>query len=132
MRLWHYKLIPYLPDSQVRAQWRELNTIYRKQPRHILINYIYDYDKVFLRDYSTLVIQEMFKRGFRINDFGNYANYFKTTGWCINSGRTYDEHDNDYLRQCFYNLQEKYYRGQKDFTHDCYDRLLQFYMNANW
>ena len=47
MRLWHYKLLPYLPKSQLIAQWRELNSIYKKQDRHILINYIYDYDEVF-------------------------------------------------------------------------------------
>ena len=45
MRLWHYKLIKegLLPDSQLLAQWRELNSIYVKEDKHILINYIYRY-----------------------------------------------------------------------------------------
>ena len=48
MRLWHIDLIPYLPDLQLIAQWRELNSIFKKQDKHILINYIYNYDKVFM------------------------------------------------------------------------------------
>ena len=43
MRLWHKDLIPYLPKQQLLGQWRELNSIYVKQNRHILINFIYEY-----------------------------------------------------------------------------------------
>lgn len=46
MRLWHYELLPYLPKSQLLGLWRELNSIFKKQNNHILINYIYDYDKL--------------------------------------------------------------------------------------
>ena len=45
MRLWHYKLIPFLPDNQLKAQWRELNAIFLNEPKHILINYVYEYRK---------------------------------------------------------------------------------------
>lgn len=47
MRLWNYELIEnnLLPNSQAVAQWRELNSIFRKQDNHILINYIYNYNK---------------------------------------------------------------------------------------
>lgn len=52
MRLWHIDLIPYLPKSQLIAQWRELNSIYAKQDRRILINYIYEYNRHYLKAYS--------------------------------------------------------------------------------
>ena len=64
MRLWHRELIRYLPKSQLLAQWRELNSIFKKQDDHILIRYIYKYDKEYLRDYSWSVIDEMNRRGY--------------------------------------------------------------------
>lgn len=47
MRLWHIDLITnsLLPKSQLLAQWSELNSIFKKQDKNILINYIYDTDK---------------------------------------------------------------------------------------
>ena len=35
-------------------------------------------------------------------------------------------HTDRYLMQCFYNLQEKYDRGQKDFDRETYEKLLKF------
>ena len=65
IRLWHVDIIPYLPNSQLIAQWRELNSIFKKQDKHILINYIYDYDKAYLLDYTTFVLNEMHKRNIK-------------------------------------------------------------------
>ena len=130
MRLWHYKLIPYLPNSQLIAQWRELNSIYVKQDKHILINYIYEYPKSDLLVYSNLVIAEMEKRNFKINT-SNYENYFDK--WDVYylldkvDFKPFEDHHNDrYLKQCFYNLQEKYDRGQKDFSKELYKNLENF------
>ena len=44
MRCWHYKLLPYLPNSQLIAQKRECDLIWKdiakgKQTNHILIIY---------------------------------------------------------------------------------------------
>ena len=72
MRLWHKALIPYLPKQQLLGQWRELNSIYKRQNRHILINFIYDYDPVMLYYYSKLVINEMDKRNYNINCYFTY------------------------------------------------------------
>ena len=44
MRLWHKDLIPYLPKKQLQGQWRELNSIYKLQNKHILINFINEND----------------------------------------------------------------------------------------
>ena len=68
MRIWHKDLIKYLPKSQLLAQWRELNSIYKKQDNHILINYIYDYPKIYLYSYSQIVINEIIKRGYKIKN----------------------------------------------------------------
>ena len=117
MRLWHYKLIPFLPKSQLLAQWRELNSIFKKQDKHILINYIYEYPKDNLHSYCLLVMNEMDQRGYKIKAIDNFYDYFFGDGrrylnWIDNN--PFPEHHNDrYLRQCFYNLQEKYDRGQK-------------------
>lgn len=115
MRLWHIDLILYLPNSQLIAQWRELNSIFKKQDKHILINYIYDYDKSYLLDYTTCVLNEMHNRSIAIRSFENYNNYFTGVKQSDKVLR-YPEHDNDYLHICFHNLKEKYLRGQKDFT----------------
>lgn len=126
MRLWHFELIRYLPRSQLLAQWRELNLIFKQEPRHILINYIYkdEYkDKKDLLSYSNMVLEEMKNRGYRIN-YGNYDSYFKGTN--TNVKKPFEKYqDDEYLTICFYNLKEKYLHGQKDFTSDIFNDLFQ-------
>lgn len=129
MRLWHYKLIPYLPRLQLLSQWKELNSIFKNQPKHILINYVYEYPKYDLLLYSVLVIEEMKKRNFKIKSFDNFDLYFKD--YMIDVGELYDppfknHHTDRYLIQCFYNLEEKYDRGQKDFTKEIHEKLCKF------
>ena len=129
MRLWHYKLIRYLPQSQLIAQWRELNSIYKKQDKHILINYVYEYPKEELYWYSRLVINELLNRGINIKKTANFYEYFKDLD-CNNYYKDSDlfkkHHTNRYLLQCFYNLQEKYDRGQKDFKESQYTLMNLF------
>lgn len=137
MRLWHVDLIPYLPKSQLLAQWRELNSIYAKQDRHILINYIYDYNCHYLKAYSDKVIAEMRRREINIRDFSKYDDYFwgMQNGFAgkeivgLESGLRFKEHDDEYLRICYYNLKEKYMRGQKDFDYPTWIKLYYFCKN---
>lgn len=124
MRLWHYQILDCLPKSQLIAQWRELNSIYKKQDNHILINYIYDYPKSTLKNYSDLVIAEMQKRGYKINKWDNYNEYFKGVE---KDNSMFDEHDNYYKIICFWNLYEKFIRGQKDFEIDDFCNLSNVY-----
>lgn len=132
MRLWHYKLIPFLPDSQLLAQWRELNSIFKKQDKHILINYIYEYSKTELACYTNMIIKEMNNRGFEIKSMENFLNYFKHVplfNGCLTNTFVFENHHNQrYLIQCFYNLEEKYNRGQKDFSKEQYEALNNFVM----
>ena len=129
MRLWHIDLIPFLPNSQLKAQWRELNSIYKKQDKHILINYIYKYDKEVLYNYSMFVIGEMSKRNIKIKQWLHFNKYFQmvdTDNVYLNL--RFKEHNRDYLNICFYNLMEKYLRGQKDFYYYTWNKLYKFYI----
>jgi uncharacterized protein (TIGR02328 family) len=128
MRLWHYKILQYLPKSQLLAQWRELNSIFKKQDNHILINYVYECPKENLLLYSRMVIREMIKREYKIKSWENYNNYFKdiSNGVVVDKNPFPNHHTDRYLKQCFYNLQEKYDRGQKDFDRKNYEKLLTF------
>jgi len=138
MRLWHYKLIELLPRSQLIAQWRELNSIFKKQDKHILINYVYEYDKKELLSYTILVFKQMVKKNIRPRSLLNFHNYFglSVIDLCIHDiERKYgklnknpfpNHHTNRYLLQCFYNLQEKYDRGQKDFSYEVYNKMRTF------
>ena len=125
MRLWHYQLIKALPRSQLLAQWRELNLIFRQKPNHIFINYIYEdqyKDQKDLLAFSNLVIEEMKKRGYRVN-LENFNDYFH--GLVSEVTHPFEKYqNNEYLMICFYNLKEKYLRGQKDFKDDNFKVLL--------
>lgn len=125
MRLWHYKLIPFLPKSQLLAQWRELNNIFKKQDKHILINYIYNYDKRPLLNYSQAVMREMLNRSYKINNYLNYQLYFLHI-YSFGIER-FKEHNDEYLTICYWNLREKYLRGQKDFSADLWQKIEEFY-----
>lgn len=138
MRLWHYKLIPFLPKSQLLAQWRELNCIFKNKPKHILINYVYEYPAKALYSYSLRVINEMHERGYRIKSLDNFKRYYEDCAdelslnnpWLIRPDQANPfpkHHDFIYLRECFYNLEEKYNRGQKDFDFQTYNALFEFY-----
>ena len=136
MRLWHRDLLPYLPKSQLIAQKRECDLIWKdiangKKTNHILINYIWEYKdyEIELGFYYRMLYDEFDKRGFKFNYHKNSImigivdNYYR---------KPFEKHhDNKYLVQCFYNLQEKYDRGQKDFDRETYLRLENF-MRENW
>ena len=139
MRLWHYKLFEFLPRSQLIAQWRELNSIFKKQDNHILINYVYEYPKEDLMEYWIRLKHELNERKINIHNDRGFE-YFGEDGKKIFSHLCYlrgesptfgynpfpNHHTNRYLLQCFYNLQEKYDRGQKDFSKEQYLKLYEF------
>ena len=126
MRLWHYELLPYLPKQQLLGQWRELNSIYAKEDKHILINYVYEYHEDHLYVYSLHVLKEMTKRHYKINQWQNFYKYFKMPFKYSINDLTYNmeekiipfpnHHNEEYLKICCWNLWEKYLRGQEGFT----------------
>ena len=127
MRLWHTDLIKYLPKQQLLGQWRELNSIYAKEDKHILINFIYDniYNidgKYDLWIYSLYVIAEMKNRGYKIKTKDKFENYFvefKNNFTFKYAYEPFKIHMNEeYLKICCWNLYEKYIRGQQGFTEE--------------
>lgn len=113
IRLWHYKLIPYLPREMLVAEWRECIAIKRQWEKgtlkHRLVSYVQEYDEKLFLYYVRLVVEEMNKRG--INYQRKYFDEIKV--FCDNKtlADRYPEHNDRYLKQCLYNLQEKADRG---------------------
>ena len=120
MRLWHKDLIPVLPDKQLIGQWRECcaiagNIAKLGTPNHLLVNRIMNYKLSHFYMYCSLVAYQMYDRGFKINQRSK-EKIMSITDQDIRMGSEfigYDQlfagwHDERYLRQCCYNLQEKY------------------------
>lgn len=122
MRLWHYKLIPVLPRQQLLGQWRECcliakNIAEKGSPNHILVNPVMDYDVEEFTGYCKLVVDEMTRRGYKSDIF----DIFRKLNMCVPmsySMHIADDHqffpgwhNDQYLRQCLSNLQEKHDRG---------------------
>ena len=115
MRLWHKDLIPVLPRQQLTGQWRELALIARDilndgKTNHILVNKIMDYPLEHFSTYASLIYSEMQNRNYKVKD--EVRDRIYSVG---NNHRTvlYDDlfdswHTFGYLRQCYYNLEEKY------------------------
>lgn len=120
MRIWHYKLLPYLPDAQFRGQLRELVAIMRAwrdrgKTNHLLINRVMEYPKADLWYYFLEYINE-YRRRYRKNigmdiykEFSDFA-YDGDFRFPFN-GLKYPWHNNEYLRVCMANLYEKYRFG---------------------
>lgn len=115
MRLWHKNLIKILPREQLVAQWREVSAIAgaiikNGTPNHLLVNKVLNYDFDHFITYSKLIKDEMTARGYRTT----------STVWdkIVNLEPSWKEvpinelfsgwHTGRYLKQCYYNLEEKY------------------------
>lgn len=112
IRLWHYKLIPYLPGEMLVAEWRECIAIKRQWEKgtlkHRLVSYVMDYDKTRFAGYVLKVIYELNNRNIKFqNKYWDEIVDFCNGIW----NEPYREHNDRYLTQCLYNLQEKADRG---------------------
>lgn len=118
MRLWHWQLINVLPREQLVAQWREVSSIVgsiqlKGTPNHVLVNEVLNYDYDHLISYAYYVRSEMTRRGYKTMD----KVWIKITSLKPNWQLIEKEdlfpnwHNERYLRQCYYNLEEKYDRG---------------------
>ena len=112
MRLWHKDLLPVLPRQQLLSQWRECCCIAKAiketgTPNHILVNRILDYPIRHFISYTGLVYHTMISRGYKVNAdrFLKYTDY--NTLYIGTSGLFSDWHNDTYMRQCLYNLEEK-------------------------
>lgn len=110
MRLWHTDLIPALPRMQMSGQWREINSIYKKQDKHLLINFIYDKPKEDLYNYSVKFINELNNRNYKI-DLTKFYGYFDGEKIDYMKEPFPEKMDDEYLTICYFNLLEKYRCG---------------------
>ena len=135
MRLWASELFEYLPKGQLLSQKRECDLIFKdylngKQTNHILINYIWQYDIDHLVKYYILLEREFSRRGFSFKR--NYVDTVIFEIQCAKGKLVLPEvpfpmhHDKIYLLTCFWNLREKFYGHQKDFSKQEYDNLFAY------
>ncbi len=120
MRLWSYQLLLYLPRLQLVSQWRECCCIAKSiaekgTPNHILVNKIMDYPLNHFVVYTAMVISEMRHRGYKV-DAQKFWKWMHKTDWCnvncaLGEGLFADWHNDIYLRECLYNLEEKFRAG---------------------
>ncbi len=119
MRLWSIGLLEVLPKKQLQGQWKEIGTIWHSiekkgTPNHLLVNKVLDYSIDQFKRYSSVVFLELTKRGVKVRrskldeilnwedfNFGEYNPITMYSEWF----------DDVYLRQCLYNLEEKYICG---------------------
>lgn len=119
MRIWHWALLPWLPEKQFRGQLRELVAIMhdwrdKGSTNHLLINRAMDYGKAELCFYFQLYAQVYEKRlGKALAR--KYLEEFAAFGAPERPryGFPYEEwHNKEYLRICMANLFEKRHFGR--------------------
>lgn len=111
MRLWHKDLISVLPKNQLIGQWRECCAIAKAiaengTTNHILINKIVDYPVDHFYTYCKLIELEMLNRNYKITS-NSIQKIFRNPWYYINNIFP-NWHNDRYLKQCYYNLQEKF------------------------
>ena len=119
MRLWHQKLIPYLPRQQLLGQHRECAALRGKGwgKKHATVDYVSKDPPVCLIAYHWLIMDEMEKRGYHPDPIWRNTNWRGTRlgeqiGWVnddtVNnhlfnvrddSCLLYLEHDGSYLEE---------------------------------
>jgi uncharacterized protein (TIGR02328 family) len=122
MRLWHYELLPYLPDAQFKGQLRELVAIMhdwrdKGKTNHLLINRVMEYPKEEL-SYYFLFYKKEYERRYKKEISNKYLVEFQKFAPVAFSFVYEDEvelfkgwHNKEYLRICMANLMEKYAYG---------------------
>ncbi len=119
MRLWHYKLIPYLPRRQLLSQHRECCALRGLGwgKKHSTVDHVFKgefneaYCKLYVYHYK--VMEEMIARGYKVDEMWfNYYYRGKRIG-IVNymiypfENKNYEEHDDNYLKECLENLKNK-------------------------
>ena len=136
MRIWHYELLPYLPDAQFKGTLKELVLVMRTwrdtgKTNHLLINRVMEYSAKELYYYFYIYKCEYVKR------YGNTIDKYETElldfvskyvpssmkpncyeGW----------HNKEYLRICMSNLLEKHRGiGKSRITDEEWETLCRGY-----
>jgi uncharacterized protein (TIGR02328 family) len=116
MRLWHYKLLPYLPDRQFRGQLREAVAIMRDwrdkgKTNHLLINRVMEYSKADLASYFW-DYDMLYHKRFSVQHKGYMAEFIEFADYTGYNPQPFEGwHDDGYLKVCMANLYEKHIYG---------------------
>ena len=114
MRIWAYELIDVLPKKQLLAMRYELGDMIKQYPniKHGLVKFANNYDIASLGKYYTEVIFEICKRGYNFNKKYDETliELIKNKSKNLLDNKRYKEDDDRYLKQCYFNLQEKFDR----------------------
>lgn len=141
MRLWHKDLLKVLPREQLVAQWRELSAIAgnlntKGTPNHILVNKVCDYPRVHFISYAFWVRQEMTRRGYRTMDSVWNKIYCTRESDCGEIEILPLEdlfpgwHNDRYLEQCYFNLEEKYDCG--GVAQEWFEKVQNIYLGVKY
>lgn len=136
MRLWHQKLIPYLPRQQLLGQHRECCALRGKGwgRKHATVDYVFTHSPSKLVAYHWLIMREMQNRGYKPDEIwvdpyyrgkvlGYDLEFASVMGTKIEYGMSitkdfdqpkyiidyiiYPEHNEEYLEECLDNLKLK-------------------------
>ena len=118
MRIWHYELLPYLPDAQFKGQLRELVAIMhdwrnKGKTNHLLINRVMEYERNELVRYYVhyeVVYHERYGRWIDQKYWQEFKCFQKEE---TDKKKYYsdDWHTKEYLRSNMANLWEKHFMG---------------------
>lgn len=134
MRIWHYQILPFLPEAQFKGQLRELVAILhdwrdKGKTNNLLINRIMDFSKnnfvryflwyevVYHQRYNTWLTKQW-------NEFKAFDTENESSSDCFDNW-----HNKEYLRCNMANLYEKWKfgKGKSRITDDEWQRLLYGY-----
>lgn len=136
MRLFHYALLPYLPELQFKGQLREIVLVMHQwrdegKTNHLLINKVMEYPK---RDLTTYFYRYMWyyyeRYGKHVNkkyveEFERFSFAYRDSGCHIFEGW----HTKEYMRMNMSNLAEKHFYGigKSRITDEEWKRLCEGY-----
>lgn len=135
MRFWHISMIKYLPDLQLKGQWRECALIADSlarygTPNHLLVNRITEYPFDDFATYTAKVKEELLRRGIGITTNSVSKVFFKSWNYLYDKPIFECWHNKEYLRVCYANLYEKHKFGigKSRITDEEWQVLLDGYM----
>lgn len=140
VRLWHYKMIKFLPKAQLVSQWRECvciatNITNNGTPNHLLVNAMTEYPITNFNVYCNIVLREMVERGYNVSE-DSINKLEETVGFEADVVNWLDMcdifngwHNKEYLRVCYANLYEKWKfgKGKSRITDEEWQRLCDGY-----
>ena len=115
MRLWHYKMIPHLPQAQLMSQHRECAALRGNGwgKKHSTVDYVFNYSPFKLYNYHCRVMLELSRRGVNV-DLAWFNPYYRGVNcrpyyrneleFTPDDLKPYPEHNTVYFTECILNL----------------------------